>query len=271
MAASMPTFEHVIFDLDGTLYQVDDVPAIVRKNIEDYMVKYLKVAEQDVSKFTSQFYASHGTTLAGLVANGYDIDFDDWHAKVHHTLQYDKLLFPDAALRSLLSCIRVPKYILTNADSKHTDICLEILGIRDCFDGIFHFENINQEGTKQGLSTASHPVVCKPAPEVYELVLQLIGAQASTTLFLDDSMANVVSARSVGISTVLVGKTSRDDGPTPDLPGVDFVLEDIHLLPDILPHLFEGGVQKQPKSMCLATDMAQEMIHGEKVCVGSSV
>ena len=33
-----------------------------------------------------------GTTLAGLVANGAKVDFDDWHALVHGTLPYEEYL-----------------------------------------------------------------------------------------------------------------------------------------------------------------------------------
>ncbi len=52
---------------------------------------------------------------------------------MHGSLDYKKLLKPDPELRELLFSIDVPKYILTNADIKHTEICLDILGIADCF------------------------------------------------------------------------------------------------------------------------------------------
>jgi hypothetical protein len=43
-----------------------------------------------------------------------------------------------AELVPALSCwpccsIDLPKYILTNADQKHAEMCLDRLGIRDCF------------------------------------------------------------------------------------------------------------------------------------------
>ena len=33
-----------------------------------------------------------GTTLAGLVAHGFHIDYDDWHAYVHGSLAYENYL-----------------------------------------------------------------------------------------------------------------------------------------------------------------------------------
>ena len=35
---------------------------------------------------------NYGTTLAGLVAHGHKIDYDDWHASVHGSLPYEQYL-----------------------------------------------------------------------------------------------------------------------------------------------------------------------------------
>lgn len=66
-------------------------------------------------------------------ATGYDIDADDWHKHVHHALPYEKYLKKDDALRRLLQQIPLPKYVFTNGDRKHAEICLRLLGITDCF------------------------------------------------------------------------------------------------------------------------------------------
>ena len=69
-------------------------------------------------------------------ANGYQIDFDDWHAAVHGTLPYERMLHEDKAMRELLQSIDLPKYVFTNADTKHAEICLRLLGIADLFQVI---------------------------------------------------------------------------------------------------------------------------------------
>ncbi len=68
-----------------------------------------------------------------MQANGYSIDFDDWHAEVHGTLPYDRLLKRDNQLRKFLESIPLPKYIFTNADQKHAETCLDIMGVADLF------------------------------------------------------------------------------------------------------------------------------------------
>lgn len=64
-----------------------------------------------------------------------------WHQRsrvatipqVHGTLDYAALLHPNG-VRSMLADITASKHIFTNADAKHTAVCLERLGIEGCFE-----------------------------------------------------------------------------------------------------------------------------------------
>lgn len=68
-----------------------------------------------------------------LQAKGHEIDYDHWHAFVHHELPYSELLHPDRRTREILNALDVPCHIFTNADRKHAEICLRHLGIEQCF------------------------------------------------------------------------------------------------------------------------------------------
>lgn len=50
----------------------------------EYIEEHLGVDGSKVKELTTQLYYQHGTTLAGLVAEGHVIDYDDWHKKVHY-------------------------------------------------------------------------------------------------------------------------------------------------------------------------------------------
>lgn len=73
-------------------------------------------------------------------ANGYQIDFDHWHAAVHGTLPYEQMLQEDRPLRQLLQSIDLPKYVFTNADKKHAETCLRLLDISDLFK-VIHIQS----------------------------------------------------------------------------------------------------------------------------------
>lgn len=223
----------LLFDLDDTLYRVEAVAKKVRLNIENYMEKYLNIPSDKVSFLTNELYVQYGTTLAGLAATGHKIDFDHWHQLVHGSLDYDNLIHEDGRLRDILQSIQLPKLILTNADMKHTEVCLSKLGIKDCFQGIYCFETImGKAGTCPNLCLSACPVLCKPNPGVYRFVVGELGLPANEVMFFDDSARNISSASGVGLLTVLVGKD------TPVL-GADYVLPSLHQMPAVFPEFFE--------------------------------
>jgi hypothetical protein len=65
---------------------------------------------------------------------GYQLDFDDWHAHVHGTLDYGRLLHPQPATRQVLADITLRKHLFTNADAQHAATCLSLMGLSDCFE-----------------------------------------------------------------------------------------------------------------------------------------
>lgn len=98
-------------------------------------------------------------------------------------------------------------YVFTNADDKHAAVCLERMGIADLFRGVITFERIQEAGRLHGKVHHGVPVVCKPARLAFEYALQAAGgADASTSVFFDDSARNVSTAASLGIYSVLVGR-----------------------------------------------------------------
>ena len=52
---------------------------------------------------------------------------------MHGTLPYSRLLKRDDQLRALLESIPLPKFIFTNADQKHAETCLDLMGVADLF------------------------------------------------------------------------------------------------------------------------------------------
>jgi pyrimidine 5'-nucleotidase len=99
----------------------------------EYMHKHLGIPQSEVDVLTQELYFKYGTTMAGLAAKGYQLDFDHYHAQVHGSLDYQNLLSAQPETRQTLADLAVQKHILTNADAKHTAACLELMGLTDCF------------------------------------------------------------------------------------------------------------------------------------------
>lgn len=227
----------LLFDLDDTLYRVEAIPKLVKHRISEYMVTKLGLPADGIDRLTTELYLEHGTTLAGLVARGYNIDFDDWHRFVHYgAIPYSELLQRDDALRSVLRGIDLPKYVVTNGDRRHAGLCLAALGIADCFEGVFDFEFFQELASEHNLYGSGRPgVLCKPLPAALELLLRHLGGiPPSEAALFDDSIRNCAGAHGLGMLSVLVGSTA-----TAPPPGADVVMPDCLRLPGVLPELFD--------------------------------
>jgi len=155
----------LLIDLDDCLYDIEPFPRLMASNIQKYMQTHLNFPAENISEVCADLYLGHGTTLAGLVAKGYRIDYDDWHAHAHGVLPYE-LVHPDPKLRELLNAVPLPKWVFTNADRMHAERCLQLMGIRDCFEGVICFETTMAAGDTAGLVSNGVPVLCKPSAQV---------------------------------------------------------------------------------------------------------
>ncbi|MEW5299645.1 MAG: hypothetical protein WDW36_002639 [Sanguina aurantia] len=232
----------MLFDLDDCLYRNEAIPNKVRLRIMEFMVTRLGIEEAGVEALCTRLYISHGTTMAGLIDQGYKIDFDEWHEFIHYgTIDYEATLHADPGLVTMLNSIALPKFVLTNADKRHAELAMARLGITDCFQGIFHFENIQELGKKHGVINEGRPgPLCKPNKITYQLVLNELGYTAQQAIFLDDSIRNLAGAHELGILTVLVGRDTV-------LPCADLAILSCHSLPLVLAEVFETLIQEGAK------------------------
>ncbi|XP_076884537.1 uncharacterized protein C24B11.05-like isoform X2 [Bidens hawaiensis] len=232
-------YECLLFDVDDTLYPLSSgLSAECTKNIKEYMVTKLNIEESKVPEMCAQLYRDYGTTMAGLQAVGYDFDHDDYHRFVHGRLPYEYLK-PDPVLRSLINSSPLRKVIFTNANEAHVAEVLGRLGLEDCFDDVICFETLNTENqttdtpkTNEPVGLPTSPVVCKPSENAFQLAFKMGYIDPQKTLFFDDSIRNIQTAKLTGLSTVLIGTSVRTNG-------VDYALESIHNIKDALPELWE--------------------------------
>ncbi|XP_042429499.1 uncharacterized protein C24B11.05-like [Zingiber officinale] len=252
-------YDCLLFDLDDTLYPLSSgISTECLKNIGDFMVERLGIERSKVPDLCNLLYKNYGTTMAGLRAIGYNFNYDDYHSFVHGRLPYEKLK-PDTVLRHLLQSLPIRKVIFTNADKIHAAKALQRLGLEDCFQGIICFETLNllpsdfdQERVadnifdivghfshpNSGAELPKTPILCKPSAEAMEHALRIAGIDPQTTIFFDDSVRNIQSAKCVGLHTVLVGTSHR-------VKGADHALESIHNIKEAFPELLEENEKSE--------------------------
>ncbi|XP_071721124.1 uncharacterized protein C24B11.05-like [Rutidosis leptorrhynchoides] len=261
-------YECLLFDMDDTLYPMSlGLNSACRKNIEEYMIKYLKIEESRVPDMCLELYREHGTTMAGLKALGYEFDNDEFHALVHGTLPYH-MLKPDLVLRNLLLSIPQRKIIFTNGDKAHVARVLSKMCLEDCFDGVICFETLNghllqepnislitcnaetQCNNKTRVSSVTK-IICKPALESFEAAAIIANIDPKKTIFFDDSVRNIATAKTAGFHTVIVGRSSL-------VPGADHALNSIHNIREALPELWANEGERLEQAFIQSAAAAVE-------------
>jgi len=186
----------LFFDLDNTLYPPKSgVWEAITERINLYLSERMHFPADQVLSTRHHLYTTYGTTMRGLQLL-YNIDPHEYLAFVHD-VPLDHFLRPNPILRPLLQRYPQRRVILTNADCRYAARVLSVLGVEDCFEQIIDILDLSP--------------YCKPHPESFTIALNLAGGLAGQEcVFMDDTLANLVTARKMGFYTVWVGGDQPD-------------------------------------------------------------
>ncbi|KAI3622860.1 hypothetical protein GLX27_004036 [Malassezia furfur] len=217
-------------DIDNTLYsQVDTrIPELMADRIRDYF-RGLGLDEHEAEKLHTHYYKEYGLAIRGLVKH-HTIDPMDYDEKCDGSLPLERVLHPDPALRALLERIdrrKVRVYALTNAYKTHARRVLSLLQLDSLVQGIvycdYNIPNFSCKPEQAFYSAAQAAVHAAPDAHVY---------------FVDDSMQNIVAARTFGWqSCVYFDELHPTDAPHTLDNGVVCV-SSLQQLPRIWPGVF---------------------------------
>lgn len=196
-------YRFLLFDLDDTLYPPDSgLWDVLGERILQFMTERLGLPPAEVRRRRETYFARYGTTLAGLMADFPDMDPDEYLAFVH-AAPLEEYLRPNPALAAVLQRTPLRKVVFTNADEAHSRRVLACLGLAE------HFERI--------IDIRALEFMNKPRPEAYDRALAILSAAPAECIIVEDLVRNLRPAKSLGMTTVLVGA----DGSAPQA-GVDF-------------------------------------------------
>jgi len=194
---------YALFDLDNTLYPNScGLWQEIGNRINLYMTDRLGIDRPEVNRQRENFLKSFGTTLNAL-RHYYAVDPDEFLNFVHD-IPLGRYLQYEPALDAMLARLKLNKIVFTNADAQHARRVLSCLGISRHFDSIIDIHLLE--------------FVNKPDPRSYLKALEFASARAEECVLIEDSLANIIPARKLGMTTVMVGGG-------PESNGADFHIE----------------------------------------------
>ncbi len=212
----MPPF--LLFDLDNTLYPKSlGIFDQVVERIRNYMEDCLGFEKSFARGLRQEYIRKYGSTLRGLMVH-YNLDPEEYLEYVHD-VGVEKKLSPNPALAELLASIRGGRAIFTSGHLPHARKVLRCLGVEQFFPQIFDL-------------TFTH-YIPKPNPEPYHQILAHLGLCGKDCLMIEDLPANLLPAKALGMTTILVGNDSGGGNGF-----VDYEIENILDLGNLLKEKF---------------------------------
>ena len=183
------SFQNWIFDLDNPMYDINlGLFKKISNRITDFIMSKYSLDIDQAKKIQKEYYLKYGLTLRGLIVEK-NLEPEEFLDYVHD-VEHPELKKND----QLISKIRIlegKKIIFTNATSKHAEKILKILELEDVFDQIIDIKDLEY--------------IPKPDKRSYKKLLECLNLNKENlnkTIFLEDTIKNLIPAKELGITTV---------------------------------------------------------------------
>ena len=188
-----------LFDLDNTLHNASHAifPAInVRMNV--FMTRVLQEqglpADQDaVNEMRQRYWRLYGATLLGMVQH-HQVRPEEFLREAHDIADLFGMIRAERGLHHLLERLPGRKILLTNAPLRYSRDVLRHLGLHRHFE-----QHISIEAMR-----VHRRLKPKPSPQMLRQLLAREGIAAHRCILVEDTVANLKSAKQLGMRTAWI-------------------------------------------------------------------
>lgn len=186
----MKNYSAYLFDLDETIYPKEcNLLKEVSSRIGKYIEHFLKINSSKADEIRIRYRDAYGSSLVGLMLH-HGVNHNDY-AKFVYDIDYDNYISYNPLLYDMIKSIKARKIIYTNASRIHAEQVLNHLGINALFERIISAEDVY--------------FYTKPQLQSYREMLRITDIDVKNSIFFDDQIKNLESAKKFGITTALVG------------------------------------------------------------------
>lgn len=185
-----------LFDLDNTLHDANPhIFPFMSRAMCDYVAQAAGLDEVAARKLRDHYWQRYGATLTGLVRH-HGVDPHDFLAKTHDFLdRLPQMVVHDHALRQILRKLPGRKIVFSNAPRRYVEAVLELIGIRNAIDSLWTIERLRFEP--------------KPHLGAFRRLLHRERLDPRRCILVEDTAANLRSAKRLGMITVLVTRSAQ--------------------------------------------------------------
>ncbi len=181
------------FDLDDTLHDASHAMfAAIDARMTDYVEAHLQVDRVEANRLRRAYWLRYGATLLGLVRH----HGVDPHHFLESTHDFDIAahLRAERGIGAVLARLPGRKVLLTNAPAAYAGTVLRELALVRSFSRQVAVEGMRVHGSWRP----------KPSRSMLQAMLARERVDPAGAVLVEDSLANLKSAKSLGLTTVLV-------------------------------------------------------------------
>jgi putative hydrolase of the HAD superfamily len=181
-----------LFDLDNTLHDASRaVFGRLNVSMTDYIEQHLGVDRPEADRLRLHYWRRYGATLLGLEKH-HGVRAAHFLAQTHQLPGLEAQLRMPPADREALKRLSGRKFLLTNAPADYAKRVLTALDLASCFEGVIAIEGMRVFGDLRP----------KPDARMLRVVLARHRLPAHRCVLVEDTLANLRSARGLGLRTV---------------------------------------------------------------------
>jgi putative hydrolase of the HAD superfamily len=184
-----------LFDLDNTLH--DASPHIfphINRAMREYIERHLGLDEAAATTLRQHYWERYGATLTGLMHH-HAVEPRHFLDATHQFDDLASLIVCERGLKAMLARLPGRKMIFSNAPRRYAEAVLRHAGIRRQFAAVYSIERLRFRP--------------KPAVGGFLRVLRHEGLDPRRCVMVEDSLANLVTAKKLGMKTVWVSAGLR--------------------------------------------------------------
>ncbi len=196
-----------VFDLDDTLHHA--TPHIfphINQAMTAYIERHLALDYRAATALRQHYWQRYGATLLGLIRH-HGIDPHHFLAETHNFDDLSSVLITAPALASTLKALPGRRIIFSNAPHRYTHDILTMTGLAPLFDAVYTVESFGFQP--------------KPMRTGFLRLLKKERFSPGQGIMIEDSLANLVMAKRLGMHTLWVTRSLRNS------PWVDHKLRKI--------------------------------------------
>lgn len=184
-----------LFDLDNTLHDANPhIFPFIGRAMREYVARAASLDAAAATALRDRYWLRYGATLTGMVRH-HGVDPRHFLAETHAFPDLARMVVHEPALRHMLRRLPGRKIVFSNAPRRYVETVLDLIGIRPWIDSVWTIERLR--------------FTPKPHRSAFHRLLHRERLDPRRCILVEDSAANLRTAKQLGMKTVLVSRTAR--------------------------------------------------------------